>query len=123
MRNAQLIEPILAYDQLTVASIHARDDARQWSDAVALADTEHARVDVCRAGLQRCVAVRDGAASVVVAVEFDVDTGKFAQRTHQFVYLARRGHAHRVGDAEAVDDAQLVYGQIHAQQICRLAAE
>src|SRR5512135_2523549 len=46
-----------------------------------------------------------------------------AQRADQAIYLARGGNANRVGDAQAVYDPQLVYGQVDAPQVGLGAAE
>ena len=74
------------------------------------------------AGFQRAEGVGDGAAGVVVAVELDVAAHDAAQRLDQIVDLARVGHAHRVGDAHAVD-ADLVHRPVDRQQIDQVAAE
>ena len=50
---------VLGLDVLGVRGVEARDQATEWGDSDAFADTEHGSVDVCRAGLQGAVCVRD----------------------------------------------------------------
>ena len=50
---------VLGLDVLGVRGVEARDQAAERGDSDALADTEHGRVDVSRAGLQGAVCVRD----------------------------------------------------------------
>ena len=102
--------------------VHAREEAAQRRDAVALADAEHRDVDVGRAGLERAERVRDRAAGVVVAVELDVAVHHAAQRAHQVEHLARVGDAHGVGDADAVD-ADAVDRVVDGEQVDQVAAE
>jgi len=69
LEHAQVV---LLLDGRGIVRVHARDEATERRDAVALADAEDARVDVRRATLEDRVAVRDCAPGVVVTVEFDV---------------------------------------------------
>src|SRR5688572_25521147 len=113
----QLAEVVLLLDRLGVVRVHAGDEAAERRDPVALADAEHARVDVSRAALEDRVRVRDRAAGVVEAMELDVRlTDVMAELDRERVALSRRRDADGVGDADAVD-AHLRDGRIHLQEV------
>lgn len=113
---------VLALGVLGVGDHHARNEATEGRDAVALANAEHRGVDVGRAGLEGAVGVGDGAARVVVEVALDVARHDAAEGADEVVDLARVGAPDRVGDTDAVD-ADLVDGAVDRQEVDEVRAE
>ena len=56
---------------------------------------------MCSAGFQGAVGIGDGAAGVVVSVEFDVATHNTAQCFYEIIDLARVRHTDCIGDTES----------------------
>src|SRR2546428_3058079 len=98
----QLRQVVLLPNRGRVIGVHTRDETAERGDAVALADTEHARVDVGGSSFKDRVAVGDRATGVVVSVELDVAPNMVAQLDRERVALAWRGDTDRVRDAYAV---------------------
>src|SRR5207249_266442 len=98
--EAKLLRAIA--DRPRVVGVHPRDETAEWRDPIALADPEHARVDVGRPAFEDGVAVGDGAPGVVVAVELDVAVHVVPELDGERVALARRRDANGVRHADAV---------------------
>src|SRR6266542_1606917 len=89
----QLRQVVLPFDRRRIVRVHPGDEAAQRRDAVALADAEHARVDVRGPALEDAVAVRDGAAGIVMAMALDVAADVVPQLDRERVALPRRRDA------------------------------
>src|SRR5713101_3870123 len=96
---AQPRKVVFLADGRGVVGVHPRDETAEWRDPVALADAEHARVDVRRAAIEDSVDVGDRASGVVVAVELDVAAHVVAELDGERVTLARARDADGVRDA------------------------
>src|SRR5882762_2633885 len=112
----ELRKVIFLADRRGVVGVHPRDEAAERRDPVALADAEHARVDVGRPALEDRIAVGDRASGVVVTVELDVATHVVAELDRERIALPRGRDADRVRDTDAVH-AHPVHGRVHLEEI------
>src|SRR6267143_1484720 len=112
----QLREVVLLADRRRIVGVHPCDEAAERRDPVALADAEHARVDVGGSALEDGVAVGDRASSVVVTVELDVATHVVAELDGERITLTRVRDADGVRDADAVH-AHPVHRRVDLEEI------
>ena len=75
-----------------------------------------------RTGFERAKRIRNRAARIVVPVKFDARLDQSTQTADELMHALRRRHAHRVGNAKAID-ADLVDGEINAIEIGFFAAK
>ena len=117
-----LLELVLADDIVAVGGDHARHQAAEGGDAVALADAEDGSVDVGDAGFQGAVGVGDSAAGVVVQVDLDVAGDDATKGADEVIDLSRRRAADCVSDADPVD-ADAVDGLVEGEEVDNVGAE
>jgi len=112
---AQVVQSVFALRGGPVVGVHARDEPAERRDAVALPDAQDGCVDVRRACFERGERVGNCAAGVIVPVKFDVAVRQPAQRADQPGHLRWRRDTDSVCDAQPIDHAQPVHGQVYAQ--------
>jgi hypothetical protein len=118
----EAIHAVLGQHVLAVRDDHASNKAAQGGDAVALADSEHGRVDECGARLDCAEGVGHGATRVVMEVRLDGALHSAPQTGDEAGDLARRCAAHRVGDANAVH-AESVDRRVEIEELALVAPE
>ena len=117
------MQVVLRPDRGGVLDVEPGNDALQRGDAVALADPEHGDVEMGRPGGAGGKRVGDGAAGIVVTVEFDRAAGLGGDPLDGRVDLQRHGAAGGIGEPEAIEEAGRGERPKDRQQVTDRAAE
>eukprot|EP00051_Salpingoeca_urceolata_P000945 m.37449 g.37449 ORF g.37449 m.37449 type:complete len:464 (+) comp11106_c0_seq1:159-1550(+) len=120
----QQLEVKPAGDGFLVNGVHASQQSTKGRDAVALANTKHTCVDVCRTSLQGNQCIGNAAASVVVNMKFNASVRRHytAHRRNDTHDLQWGRNADSVCDADAIN-TKCVNSLVNAQNFRHVAAK
>jgi len=90
LNGLELVEVVLALDELTVGDNHPGHETTERGDTVPLANTDDRSVNVGGTGLECTVGVGNGASGVVVEMALDVAADDTTEGPDEVVDLSRR---------------------------------